>query len=301
VRRRCDRRADFANFPTSVAIVACGDVSVSTVTVRHDPSLPCGLPTATIAVCPGSAGFPQEWYPMNVVLRSAVLMALVAGTSSLYAAQPAAKPAAASVPADKQHVSIMIGMDIAKSLQPIKGEVDIAVLSQAVQAAFAGKPTGLTEAQAEQVRAAFTQKMQAQMAARQNVEGQQNLADGQKFLAANKSKPGVRTTASGLQYQVIRPGSGPTPKPTDTVRVKYKGTLLSGKEFDSTDAHGGQPAEFVLNQVIPGWTEGVALMPVGSKYKFWIPSNLAYGPTGQAPIGPNSTLVFEVELLAIVK
>ena len=116
----------------------------------------------------------------------------------------------------------------------------------------------------------------------------------------NKSKPGVRTTASGLQYQVIRQGAGPKPKATDTVRVNYKGSLLNGKQFDSSYDR-GQPAEFALNQVIPGWTEGVGLMPVGSKYRLWVPSNLAYGPAGQAPIGPNSTLVFEVELLAIVK
>jgi FKBP-type peptidyl-prolyl cis-trans isomerase len=242
---------------------------------------------------------------MNLLLRSAVLMALVAGASSLHAQTPAkpgnkAVAAPASVPADKQHVSIMVGMDIAKSLQQIKGEVDIAVLAQALQAAFNGKPTGLSDAQAEQVRAEFSQRMQAQMAAAQNAEASKNLAVGQAFLAGNKSKPGVRTTASGLQYQVIRPGAGPKPKATDTVRVNYKGTLLNGTQFDSSYDR-GQPAEFALNQVIPGWTEALALMPVGSKYKLWIPANLAYGPNGQPPIGPNSTLVFEVELLAIVK
>jgi FKBP-type peptidyl-prolyl cis-trans isomerase FkpA/FKBP-type peptidyl-prolyl cis-trans isomerase FklB len=238
---------------------------------------------------------------MNVVLRSAVLMALVAGTSSIHAHEPQAKPATTTAPTDKKSVSIMIGMGIAKNLQQIKDEIDVAVLTQAIQATFAGKPAGLTEAQAEQVSAAFNQKMQTKMAAQQSADGQKHLAEGQAFLAANKSKPGVRTTASGLQYQVIRAGAGPKPKPTDTVRVKYKGSMIDGKEFDSTDAHGGQPAEFVLNQVIPGWTEGLALMPVGSKYKFWIPANLAYGPSGPAPIGANSTLIFEVELLAIVK
>lgn len=237
---------------------------------------------------------------MNVVLRSAMLLALVAGASAIQAQTPA-KPAAGAAPANKQNVSIMIGMDIANHLQPIKGELDIAVLTKALEASLSGKPTGLTPAQAEQVQAAFGQKMQVQMAAQQNAEGQKNLAIGQKFLAGNKTKPGVHTTASGLQYQVVRPGAGPKPKSTDTVRVKYKGTLLDGKEFDSTEKNGGQPAEFALNQVIKGWTEGVALMPVGSKYKFWIPSNLAYGPNGPQPIGANATLVFEVELLAIVK
>jgi FKBP-type peptidyl-prolyl cis-trans isomerase len=245
---------------------------------------------------------------MNVVLRSAVLMALVAGASSIQAhtpatpAAPASKPAAAAaVPADKKNVSIMVGMDIGSQLQQLKDEIDPAILAQTIVAVFAGKPTGLTPAQAEQVKVAFGQKMQAQIAAAKNAESLKNLAEGTAYLAANKSKPGVRVTASGLQYQVIRPGAGPKPKGTETVRVKYKGMLISGKVFDSTDIHGGQPAEFVLNQVIPGWAEGVALMPVGSKYKFWIPSKLAYGPAGPPEIGANATLVFEVELLAIVK
>ena len=177
---------------------------------------------------------------------------------------------------------------------------DIAQLTQAMQTVFAGKPTKLTAAEAEKIRNTFSQKMQAKMAAKAAEEGQKNLQAGQSFLAANKAKPGVRSTPSGLQYQVIRQGAGPLPLPTDKVRVSYKGTLLNGKTFDSSYDR-GEPAEFALNQVIPGWTEGVALMPVGSKYLLWIPSNLAYGPNGQPPIGANSTLVFEVELLAIVK
>ena len=250
---------------------------------------------------------------MSSVFRSAVLMTAIACSMSCTAqapapaaSNPAAKPAtpglspAASAMTDKQRNSYMIGMDVAKSLDAIKDEVDIATLTQAMQTVFAGKPTKLTPAEAEQVRASFSQQMQTKMAAKAAEQGQKNLKEGEAFLAANKSKPGVRTTASGLQYQVIRQGSGPMPAATDKVRVNYLGTLLDGTKFDSSYDR-GEPVEFALNQVIPGWTEGVALMPVNSKYKFWIPSKLAYGPNGQPPIGANSTLVFEVELLGIVK
>jgi FKBP-type peptidyl-prolyl cis-trans isomerase len=250
---------------------------------------------------------------MISVIRTSVLLAAVACSVACTAKAPAegeAKPAAdaakaAAKPgagmADKQRYGTMIGMDIAKSLAPIKDEVDVAAMVQAIQAGFAGKPAKLTEAEAEQVKAEFSAIMQAKMTAKAAAEGQNNLKAGQAFLAENGKKPGVRTTASGLQYQVLRQGSGPTPQKTDKVRVTYRGTLLDGTEFDSTAKHGGEPVEFMLAQVIPGWSEGVALMPVNSKYRFWIPSNLAYGPNGQDPIGPNSTLVFDVELLGIVK
>lgn len=242
---------------------------------------------------------------MSSVFCSTILMTAVAismPTMATATATPATKPASAAstTMTDKQKNSYMIGMDMAKSLRPIKDEIDITTLTQALLAAFNGKPTALTQAQAEEIRKTFSQRMQAKMAAQQNAEGQKNLEAGKSFLATNKTKSGVRTTSSGLQYQVLRQGAGALPKTTDKVRVHYKGTLLNGETFDSSYER-GQPAEFALNQVIPGWTEGVALMPVGSKYKLWIPSNLAYGANGQPPIGPNSTLVFEVELLDIVK
>ena len=129
-----------------------------------------------------------------------------------------------------------------------------------------------------------------------------SLADGQTWLAANAKKAGVKTTASGLQYEVMREGTGPKPVATNTVKVHYHGTTTDGKVFDSS-VQRGEPVEFPLNNVIPGWTEGVQLMSVGSKYKFYIPGNLAYGakPPQGSGIAPNATLIFEVELLEIVK
>ncbi len=236
---------------------------------------------------------------MPSVIRSAVLLTAIACSMSCTAEAPAPEKAAdakaatpglsptASALSEKQRNSTMIGMDIAKSLDAIKDEVDVDALAAAMKASFAGKPTKLTAAEAEKVRTEFGAKMQEKMAKKAAEAGQKNLREGEAFLAANKSKPGVRTTDSGLQYQVIRQGAGPTPKPTDKVRVHYSGTLLDGTKFDSSYDR-GEPAEFALNQVIPGWSEGVALMSVNSKYKFWIPSSLAYGPNGQAPIGPNS-------------
>jgi FKBP-type peptidyl-prolyl cis-trans isomerase len=129
--------------------------------------------------------------------------------------------------------------------------------------------------------------------------GQTALQDGQLFLKENGGKPGVKTTPSGLQYKVLREGSGKSPKATDVVVVNYRGTLINGKEFDSS-YKSGKPIEFPLNRVIPGWTEGVQLMKEGAKYEFFIPPNLAYGSRGAGGvIGPDETLIFEVELLQV--
>ena len=200
---------------------------------------------------------------------------------------------------EKDKVSYMVGMDVGKGLSSIKDEIDMAVVIQALQASVKGDKTALTQEEALKIRQDFMTKLQAKRAAEEKAKAETNKKAGDEFLAKNKGKKGVNTTPSGLQYEVIKAGTGPKPKDTDTVQVHYTGTLLDGTKFDSS-VDRGEPATFPLKGVIPGWTEGLQLMPVGSKYKFYIPSNLAYGENGPGPIGPNAVLTFEVELLKIV-
>ena len=199
---------------------------------------------------------------------------------------------------EKEQASYMVGMTIGKSLEPIKEEVDINTLMKAVKTTMEGGKPLLTDEQAQQVAQALDQRLQARKVA----EAEASAKAGETFLATNAKKPGVKTTASGLQYQVLTEGKGAKPTASDMVRVHYKGELLDGKVFDSSYDR-GEPAVFSLQQVAPGWAEGVQLMSVGSKYKLWIPSKLGYGEQGTpgGPIPPNATLVFEVELLDIVK
>jgi FKBP-type peptidyl-prolyl cis-trans isomerase FkpA len=211
-------------------------------------------------------------------------------------------PAGAKVPdVAKDKVAYLVGADVGRSLAPIKDELELPVVVQAIRTSFTKGTPLLSEAEQSAVRQSFQQKVQAKMQAQASALGDKNKADGAAFLAKNKSVKGVFTTGSGLQYMILRQGSGARPKSTDQVRVNYHGTLLDGTVFDSSYDR-GQPAEFALNQVIAGWTEGVAMMPVGSKFRFWIPGELAYGPKGTpgGPIGPNATLVFDVELMAIL-
>jgi FKBP-type peptidyl-prolyl cis-trans isomerase FkpA len=214
----------------------------------------------------------------------------------------AAGKAIPGLPTEKAQVSYMVGMAMAKQLEPAKDEIDVDLIAKAIKSSLAGEKLLLNDQQAADIAQSFSQKMQAKQIAKMMSDAKSNLAAGEAFFAQNAKKPGVQTTSSGLQYQVLTEGKGPKPQPTDTVRVNYKGTLLDGKTFDSSYDR-GEPASFPLNQVVPGWQEGIALMPVGSKYKFWIPAKLGYGEKGTpgGPIPPNATLVFEVELLDIAK
>jgi len=203
---------------------------------------------------------------------------------------------------EKDKVSYAIGMNMGQSLKQIPdlgSEIDLTVLMKGLTAAANGTPTSLKQEEAGAVLQAFSQKMTEKATAAAKIAGEKNAGEGTKFMAANKGKPGIKTTASGIQYLVMTEGKGTTPKATDTVKVHYRGTLLDGTEFDSSYKR-NQPAEFPLNGVIAGWTEGLQLMKAGSKYKFWIPGSLAYGDRGSPPtIGANATLVFEVELIEV--
>jgi FKBP-type peptidyl-prolyl cis-trans isomerase FklB len=197
--------------------------------------------------------------------------------------------------------SYAVGTDIGGALKRQELDVDPAALVAGISDALAGK-TALTKDELDAALADFRSQMMAKMESKQSAAGDDNLKKGEEFLAANGKKDGVKTTASGLQYKVVKAADkadGKSPKATDTVKVHYHGTLLDGTVFDSS-VERGEPISFPLNQVIPGWTEGVQLMKEGDKFQFYIPSKLAYGP--QSPggkIGPNSMLIFDVELLAI--
>jgi len=203
---------------------------------------------------------------------------------------------------DEQKVAWIIGSQLGKQLAPIKDEIDFQTLMRSAREHMEGKGEPLDQDEEMAVMQAFDARMQAKMQAEHQAAAEKNEAEGQAFLAENGQKPGVTTTATGLQYEVLTEGSGPKPGPLDTVRVHYEGTLLDGTVFDSSIQR-GEPVQFSLDGVIPGWREGLLLMPVGSKYRLWIPGILAYGQSGTpgGPIGPNATLAFDVELIEIVK
>jgi FKBP-type peptidyl-prolyl cis-trans isomerase FklB len=199
----------------------------------------------------------------------------------------------------KEKVSYSIGVNIGKNMKIQGIDVDQAFLIQGMKDGLNGAKTAMSEKDMDATMNSFQQEMMTKMQAKQKVDGEKNKKAGDAFLAANKNKDGVITLPSGLQYKILKEGNGAKPTATQTVKCNYRGTLIDGKEFDSSYKR-GEPAEFPVGQVIKGWTEALQLMPVGSKWELFIPSDLAYGPNGSGQtIGPNSTLIFEIELISI--
>lgn len=199
----------------------------------------------------------------------------------------------------EERLSYTIGMDIGGSLADQDMDLDLDLVIEALRATYNGEETRLTQEEALEEREKFMQERQQQMEAERQEDAAANREAGEAFLAENAERDDVMTTDSGLQYRVIEEGEGPSPAAEDQVTVHYTGTLIDGTKFDSSHDR-GEPATFALNQVIPGWTEGLQLMSEGATYEFFIPSDLAYGEQGRpGPIGPNSTLIFEVELLEV--
>jgi len=208
-------------------------------------------------------------------------------------------PAAVKLDTEAKKVSYIFGHNIGSRFKEDGIKIDLDSVLAGLKAALAGQPSQLNEEETNTTLQKFQQDMQAEQEKAAAAAGGENAKTGAEFLAANAKRKGVTTTASGLQYEVITKAEGPKPTKEDTVRVHYHGTLIDGTVFDSS-VDRGEPAEFGVGEVIPGWTEALQLMPTGSKWKLFIPSKLAYGERGMNDdIPPNSTLVFEVELLGI--
>ncbi|MFU8877636.1 MAG: FKBP-type peptidyl-prolyl cis-trans isomerase [Wenzhouxiangellaceae bacterium] len=226
----------------------------------------------------------------NILVTAAVAVAMHLGTAGAQVTE---------LETPEQRLSYTLGMDMGQSLAGQDMDLDIEILIQALRATYHGEQTLLTREQADSERERFIRERQQRLEQQRLDDARINLEEGEAFLAANAERDGVQVTESGLQYRVLEAGDGASPAATDRVTVHYRGRLINGVEFDSSYSR-GEPATFGLNQVIPGWTEGLQLMREGGRYEFFIPSDLAYGEQGRpGPIGPNSTLIFEVELIEV--
>jgi len=199
----------------------------------------------------------------------------------------------------KDKISYVIGVDIGRNLQKGSIDFDPDILAKGIKDALSGGKPLLTEQEIRETTAVFQKELMAKQEEVAKKLGEKNKKEGEAFLAENKKKEGVKTLPSGLQYKVIKEGTGKKPKIPDTVTTHYRGTLIDGIEFDSSYRR-GKPASFPVNGVIPGWTEALQLMGEGAKWQLFIPPNLAYGERGAGrDIGPDATLIFEIELISI--
>lgn len=228
---------------------------------------------------------------------TAAAMVVALGMTAGVQAQTAKSGGSGTV--DKTKASYVVGWDLASQLPPlVRTEIDPATVARAVQAALSGQKPTMSETEAKSVRDAFVAKLQAKAKAQFTLVAAKNKSEGDAFIAKNKSAPGVKSTASGLQYQVISQGSGARPSPNDTVQVNYTGTFVNGEKFDASADHDKNgPASIPLAGVIPGFREGLMLMQTGAHYKLFIPSSLAYGAQPQNGFPPNATIIFDVTLV----
>lgn len=226
---------------------------------------------------------------MKIQLLSCITLCLLA--------TPAMSADVAKLETDKQKLSYAFGYNVGQKIKQEISDLDEAAFGQAIHDAMTETASRLSSAETQTIVADFQKKRQEEI----QKAGEKNLKDGKEFLAANKKKKGVVTLPSGLQYKIIKSAKGDKPSASDSVVAHYRGTLINGKEFDSSITR-GEPATFPVAGVIPGWQEVLPLMPVGSKWQVFIPSELAYGARGPGGlIGPNETLIFEIELLKITK
>ena len=218
------------------------------------------------------------------------------GTTTHHTAATKPKPLVLTTEKDKQ--SYAIGLSVGKGLHRDAIDVEPKFMLQGIEDALANGKVLLTDDQIKTVMTDLQTQVRQKQEEKMRAAAESNKKDGAAFLAANATKEGVVTLPSGLQYKVLVAGTGPKPTATDSVVCNYRGTLLDNTEFDSSYKR-GQPATFPVTGVIKGWTEALQLMPTGSKWQLFIPSDLAYGERGRQPIGPNATLIFELELLSI--
>jgi len=233
--------------------------------------------------------------PVALLAMMVLSPTVVAQDTAIAQAQPAEVAAPPKFETNMDMVSYSIGSQLGQNFRRNKIDIQIDLFLQGLKDGLAGGDLALTPEQMQEAMMKFQEEMRAAQAK----VAEDNLAEANEFLEANKAKEGVQSTESGLQYQVIEEGAGATPGTNDRVKVHYRGTLLDGTEFDSSYER-GEPAEFGVTDVIPGWTEALQMMKEGAKWTLWIPPGLAYGPQGRPTIPPNSLLKFEVELLEVI-
>ena len=258
------------------------------------------LPRRPAGICRFSHRTKGSFMKLFLAVASAALF-LTGSTIAQQPTRPGAAPAPGLELRDlKQKASYGYGYSLGKNLKAQGVEIDADLFARGLVDALGGNPGAMKDEEIQATLQEFARQLQARQAGMAGNKAASNKLEGERFLAANKSRPGVTTLPSGLQFKVMKQGSGPKPKATDTVTVHYEGKLIDGTIFDSSLKR-GQPASFGVNQVIAGWTEALQLMPVGSTWELYIPSNLAYGerPRPGGPIGPNAVLTFEVQLLKI--